>query len=76
MCSKRAPRGSDARRRGTAIRYDATVQQMDLALAAFGDARIVRDQEQGRAVSCSMLEQAIDDQAAGRGVEISRWFVG
>jgi acyl-CoA thioesterase I len=76
MRSKRAPRGSDSRWRRAPILDDPAVQQMDLPLTAFGDARIVRNQEQGRAVPCLMLEQAIDDQAAGRGVEISCWFVG
>ena len=74
MRSKHALRGSDLR--GAPIFDDPAIQQMDLALAAFSYARIVGDQEQSRAVSGLMLKQAIDDQAAGGSVEISRRFVG
>src|SRR5215472_10462442 len=76
MCSKRAPCGTNPRWRGVSILDDPAVQQMDLPLAAFGDARIVRDQEQGGAVPCLMLEQAIDDEPAGGGVEIPRRLIG
>src|SRR5437016_4356360 len=55
---------------------DPAVAHMYLPLAAFGDAWIMRDQEQGCAVPRLMLEQAIDHQAAGGGVEISRRLVG
>ena len=48
---------------------------MNLPLAALRDARIVRDQQQCRAVPCLLLEEAIDDQATRRGVEISRRLV-
>jgi hypothetical protein len=48
---------------------------MDLPLAAVGYAWIVCNQEQRRAVPCLMLEEAVDDYSAGRGIEISRRFV-
>ena len=65
------PRG-----RAALVVDDPAVTQMYLPLAAFGDAWIMRDQEQGRAVPRLMLEQAIDHQAAGGSVEISRRLVG
>ena len=34
------------------------------------------DQQQGRAVPGLLLEQAVDDEAAGRGVEIAGRLVG
>ena len=74
MRSKHALRRSDLR--GAPVFDDLAVQQMDLALAAFSHTRIVGDQKQSRAVSGLMLKQAIDDQAAGGSVEISRRFGG
>ena len=52
------------------------IDQPDLALAALRQALIVGDQQQGGAVPGALLEQAVDDQAAGRAVEASRRLVG
>src|SRR5215472_3358862 len=75
MRSRRAPRGGNRRWRGARVLDDPAVQQMNLPLAALGDARIVGDQQQGRTVPCLILEETIDDQTARRGIEISRWLV-
>src|SRR5258708_33462525 len=74
--SNHPPGSAGPQQPGPPIFDDPTVQQTNLPLATFGDARIVGDQQQGRAVSCLVLKQAIDDQPAGGGVEVSGWLVG
>ena len=73
MRSQRAPCGAKERRCNGLLLDDRAVQHPDLSPAAVGDTRIVRDQEQGRAVLGLVFEQEavlgmllLDRIAAGR----------
>src|SRR6185503_1712157 len=49
---------------------DAAVGQVQLAVAALGEPRFMGDQQQTGAEPRMLLEQAIDDDASGRAVEV------
>jgi len=55
---------------------EASVGQIEPALAAFGERRIMGNQQQRRAEPCMLVEQIIDDRLAGRAVEIAGRLVG
>ena len=63
--------GADA-----ALADDPAVGQVKPALAALGEDRVVRDQQQRRAEPRVLLEQLIDHRLAGRAVEIAGRLVG
>src|SRR6185436_3361949 len=54
----------------------STVSKEDLAVGAFGDARIVRDEEDGEAVLLAQLEQELEDFFTGSRVERAGRLVG
>src|SRR6516225_2275457 len=73
--SQCAPHSTGADRAGAPILDDLAVREVNLPLASFGNGRVMGDQQQGRAEAGVMLEQAIDDNTAGRAVEIAGGLV-
>ena len=55
---------------------EASVGQIEPALASFGQRRIMGNQQQRRAEPCMLVEQVVDDRLAGRAVEIAGRLVG
>ena len=70
------PRDAGPYRRHAPIFDDPAVGQANQPRAAFGNCRVVGDQQQGRAKAGVVLEQAIDYDAANGAVEISGGLIG
>jgi len=49
---------------------------MNLSLAPFGHARVMGNQQQGRVEPRLVLEQAVDNEATGGGIEIAGRLIG